>query len=95
MKQDIIWGTSWESIDRYEIHNGKGKALTHANTWQNPNKKTRSFNTFKEAMEHLRSTRRSGKIVEFIQVWKPFQIADSSVKGISTDIIQKDADHES
>ena len=95
MDQHIIYGTIMEDIDHYEIHNGKGKALTNANTWQNPNKKTKSFNTLKEAIEHLSSTKRQGKIVEFIQLTKCFRVKNSSVQGASTEIIQRDVDHES
>ena len=95
MEQNIIYGTIMEDIDHYEIHNRKGKALTNANTWQNPNKKTKSFNTLKEAIEHLSSTKRQGKIVEFIQLTKCFRVKNSSVQGASTEIIQRDVDHES
>ena len=95
MEQNIIYGTIMEDIDHYEIHTGKGKALTNANTWQNPNKKTKSFNTLKEAIEHLSSTKRQGKIVEFIQLTKCFRVKNSSVQGASTEIIQRDVDHES
>ena len=95
MEQNIIYGTIMEDIDHYEIHNGKGKALTNANTWQKPNKKTKSFNTLKEAIEHLSSTKRQGKIVEFIQLTKCFRVKNSSVQGASTEIIQRDVDHES
>ena len=95
MEQNIIYGTIMEDIDHYEIHNGKGKALTNANRWQNPNKKTKSFNTLKEAIEHLSSTKRQGKIVEFIQLTKCFRVKNSSVQGASTEIIQRDVDHES
>ena len=95
MEQKLIYGGSFETVDHYEIHNGKGKALTHANTWQNPNKKTKSFNTLKEAIEHLSSTKRQGKIVEFIQLTKCYKLKDSSVQGVSTEIIQRDVDHES
>ena len=95
MEQNIIYGTIMEDIDHYEIHNGKGKALTNANTWQNPNKKTKSFNTLKEAIEHLSSTKRQGKFVEFIQLTKCFRVKNSSVQGASTEIIQRDVDHES
>ena len=95
MEQNIIYGTVMEDVDHYEIHNAKGKALTNANTWQNPNKKTKSFNTLKEAIEHLSSTKRQGKIVEFIQLTKCYKLKDSSVQGVSTEIIQRDVDHES
>ena len=95
MEQNIIYVKIMEDIDHYEIHNGKGKALTNANTWQNPNKKTKSFNTLKEAIEHLSSTKRQGKIVEFIQLTKCFRVKNSSVQGASTEIIQRDVDHES
>ena len=95
MEQNIIYGTIMEDIDHYEIHNGKGKALTNAKTWQTQNKKTKSFNTLKEAIEHLSSTKRQGKIVEFIQLTKCFRVKNSSVQGASTEIIQRDVDHES
>ena len=90
MEQNIIYGTIMENVDHYEIHNGKGKALTHANTWQNPNKKTKSFDTLKEAIEHLSSTKRQGKIVEFIQLTKCFKVKDSSVQGTSSEIIERE-----
>lgn len=90
MEQNIIYGTVMEDVDHYEIHNGKGKALTNANTWQNPNKKTKSFNTLKEAIEHLSSTKRQGKIVEFIALTKCWRIEGTSCQGSSTEIIQKD-----
>ena len=54
MEHKLIYGGSFETVDHYEIHNGKGKALTHANTWQNPNKKTKSFSTLKEAIDFFR-----------------------------------------
>ena len=95
MEQNIIYGTIMEDIDHYEIHNGKGKALTNANTWQNPNKKPKAFSTLKEAIEHLSSTKRQGKIVEFIQLTKCYKLKDSSVQGVSTEIIQRDVEHES
>ena len=92
MEQNIIYGTTMESVDHYEIHNGKGKALTHANTWQNPNKKTKSFDTLKEAIEHLSSTKRQGKIVEFVQLIKCYSFKNSSVTGCSTEIIEREVD---
>ena len=95
MEHKIIYGGSFETVDHYEIHNGKGKALTHANTWQNPNKKTKYFSTLKEAIEHLSSTKRQGKIVEFIALTKCWRIQGTSCQGSSTEIIQKDVDHES
>ena len=94
MEQNIIYGTVMEDVDHYEIHNGKGKALTNANTWQNPNKKTKSFNTLKEAIEHLSSTKRQGKIVKFIALTKCWRIQGTSCQGSSTEIIQKDVEHE-
>ena len=54
-----------ENVDHYEIHNGKGKALTHANTWQNPNKKTKSFDTLKEAISLAKKITFSNEVILF------------------------------
>jgi|TARA_R110001583_G_scaffold88381_1_gene229307 hypothetical protein len=94
MAENIIYTQEAETIEHYEIHNTKGKALTEANTWQNPNKKTRSFSTLKEAIAHLGSTQRKGKVIEFYSNNQTFRFTDSSMKGYQSEVLQRPVNHE-